>query len=100
LIKELEIILKFKINEVNNKKNIERFNEPVNISDDLKNMINRIFRTSKNENNFKYWYYQLILMYKHIFKKDIFDGIVCKINKINYYSYSLKSEFIKKFNIE
>jgi hypothetical protein len=99
LIKTLEKILNFVLDDIDNKKNIDRFEEEIIVSDMLKKSINRIFRLSKETdddilNQFKYWYYQLIHMYKHILGNELFISVVCKIQQINYYSYNLNNEIL------
>jgi hypothetical protein len=99
LIKQLELCLNFTLNDINNKKNIDRFDEKINISSNLKDKIFHIFRVSKSTDNilqFKYWYYQLIHMYKHVLEPNLFISVICKIQQINYYSYSLNNIIIDK----
>ena len=76
LIKQLENILKIKTLDIDTKKDIEKFNDMIIVDDNINHMIKTVFRSGrKTDNKYKYWYYQLIQMYKNVLSNDFFTVI-------------------------
>jgi hypothetical protein len=101
LIKQLEQSIGIKLSEINTRNDVDRFDEVIEI-DELDNMIKKIFRFSKTVDIndlklFKYWYYRLIQMYKHIFGENIFKCDNIMENKNRYYSYSIDDMIYNNF---
>ena len=104
LIKQLEICLKLKLLEINTKIDYTRFDDRIEISNTLKKEIKRMFRVSKETSDdiigqFKYWYYQLIHMYKHVIGIDMFVSSHVKINKKFYYSHAINIDLCDMHNL-
>jgi hypothetical protein len=100
LIKQLEGVLDIKTLEIDTKVDVERFDEEIEVDDEMKDSINKVFRVEKNpdENElelFRYWYYQLIQMYRNILGNDMFDYVERRINYDHYYSYSINDEIYR-----
>jgi hypothetical protein len=105
LIKQLEVVLDIKSFDIDTKIDIKRFGEEVDVDNDLKNNINKSFRFIKNiedENleSFRFWYYRLIQMYKHIFGEDIFDRVERRLNYEHYYSYSINHDIYNQLKLQ
>ena len=75
LIKRLSVILDLKPFDIDTQRDIGRFDEDVEVGDELRDMIKNVFRVRKSKiktDKYEYWYYQLIQMYKNIVGSDIF----------------------------
>jgi len=101
LIKQLEEILNIKTLCIDTKIDILRFNEGIIIYDSLRKQINKVFRVSKKVDGdeigkFKYWYYQLINMYKNVLGNDMF---IYTERRHNYDHYSAYHIDIEMYNI-
>jgi len=97
----LEEVLDIKTLEIDTKIDVERFDEEVEVDDETRDDINRVFRVRKNIDgdnleSYRFWYYQLIQMYKHIFGDTIFECVYLQKNKSTYYSYTINET---NFNI-
>ena len=94
LIKQLEKILDIKMLEINTKVDVDRFDEVVEVDDELKDNIKKIFKFTRNDNIdlFKFWYYRLIQMYKNVLENNIFEHSECMKKYEHYYSYSIDSK--------
>jgi hypothetical protein len=103
LIRQLEELLMIDLVNINTKIDFDRFDEHVEIDDVLNDQIKKVFAIRKKENNnikkFRYWYYQLIQMYKNILGSDIFIYAHLRNNNIQYYSYSLNDQILNKHKI-
>ena len=69
LIKQLEGLFSIKFLEIDTNKYVENFDNDIIIGNKIQNTIKNVFRSFKNHNDntkYKYWYYQLIQMYKNI----------------------------------
>jgi hypothetical protein len=88
LIKQLEDILDIEQFNIDTDIYIDNFNNDVDIDDDIKNDIKKIFRSDRSANNYKDLYYQLIQMYKNVLGKDIFIGKQ-STNRIYHYKFDL-----------
>jgi hypothetical protein len=104
LIKKLEGLLGIKTLCIDTKVDIQRFDEDVVISDNLRKQIIKVFRVSKQVskdelNIFKYWYYQLIHMYKNILGNDMFIYTEQTKNYKHFNSYSINDQVYNIFNI-
>jgi hypothetical protein len=104
LIKKLEGLLGIDTLCIDTKVDIQRFDEDVVISDNLREQIIKVFRVSKQVsedelNNFKYWYYQLIHMYKNILGNDIVIYTEQTKNYKHYNSYSINDQVYNILNI-
>jgi len=100
LIKRLERALNIESLKIDTKEDYDRFDEEVDVPNDLRKKIVRIFRVTKETSDdmleqFRYWYYQLIHMYKHVFSIDLFTSVQIKRNKIHHYSYSINPEYLE-----
>jgi hypothetical protein len=75
LIRQIEEILEIKTLQIDTNQDVKRFEEDVEVGDDIKNMIKSVFRSNRDleDNGFKNWYYQLIQMYKNVLGCDIFN---------------------------
>ena len=101
MIKQLEKIFNINLFKIDTKLHIDSFNNEVIVPDILANDINKIFRVTKKNmndkiNTFKYWYYQLVNMYKNILGNDIFIYVACIKNYCYYYSYSINDSIFNK----
>ena len=104
LIKQLEKILNIETLCIDTKIDIQRFSEEIIISDSLRKQINKVFRVSKkidgNEiGKFKYWYYQLINMYKNMLGNDMFEYAELMKKYTHYNSYSINNESYNLHNL-
>lgn len=100
LIKELEKMIDIKLFDIDTKKDFDRFNEIIDIADDLKTRIIQVFRVTKTTSKnilkeFKYWYYQLIHMYKNAIDNNLFVSSRVQKNTILFYLYSIKPKYIE-----
>jgi hypothetical protein len=95
LIKELEKILDVKTLDIDTQRDSGRFEEIVVVSDSSKADIKREFRvTKKNEDEtYKFWYYQLIQMYKNLFGDHALKQSRTQKNGVRNYEYSINNDF-------
>jgi len=66
--------IKIKTLDIDTKKDIEKFDDTVIVDENLNHMIKTVFRSGRktDSNKYKYWYYQLIQMYKNVLSNDFF----------------------------
>jgi len=99
LIKQLEDVLDINILEIDTNINVERFEEEIEVNDEIKSAIKNLFRSNRDleEITFKNWYYQLIQMYKNIFSISIFTQSYTRYNKSRYLMYVINNDFINNY---
>jgi hypothetical protein len=93
LIKRLEKILGIMTLDIDTKIDFDRFDEEVVIDGKLVKQIKEAFAVRETKNNntelFKYWYYQLIQMYKNVLGNEFFVCSHLRNNNTQYYSYTI-----------
>jgi len=96
LIKQLEDILDINISEIDTNIHVKRFEEEIEVNDEIKSAIKNLFRSNRDleEITFKNWYYQLIQMYKNI----VGDNILLSKRKY-YHGLQHMSYIFNKINI-
>lgn len=98
LIKKLEDILGVNTLDIDTQRDSGRFDEDVNISDVDKAAIKKEFRIRKQNQNdkYKFWYYELIQMYKNILGEDIMNVKRTQKNKIRCVEYITNNDVLKE----
>jgi hypothetical protein len=84
--------------DIDTKREIGRFKEVIEISGDLKQLIDKVFRVSKKKCSmtFEYWYYQLIQMYKNVLGCDMFKYKLIKVNGSQHQRYVINCNIFNK----
>jgi hypothetical protein len=99
LIRQIEEILEIKTLQIDTNQDVKRFEEDVEVGDDIKNMIKSVFRSNRDleDNGFKNWYYQLIQMYKNVLGCDIFNQTHTYRKGVHLVMYSNNDTIINQY---
>lgn len=100
IIKKIENILGIASFDIDFHRDMKRFNEDIEIDDELVNEFKKVFRIRKNcydvYDTYKLLYYQLIQFYKHIFGNTIYDLKQVTIKGIHYQTYTVNSQILRE----
>lgn len=103
LIKLIENTLGIATLDVDTQRDMDRFDDDVEISESNISLIRKVFRiggkTAKiNSDKFEFWYYELIQCYKNVVGNDFFIFKKIKINGNHHRKYICDNDMIKDHN--
>lgn len=102
LIKQVEKILNVDTLDIDTKRDIDRFDEKVDISDDLLNMLIKAFRIRKSKETiaetYGSLYNQLVMLYRNVLGNEIINVKVTRINNVQYRTHTTNQKVIDEHN--
>jgi hypothetical protein len=98
IIMELEKSLNINSIDIDTKRDMDRFNEDIEITDEFKKLVRKLFRfVATDDISYGFWYYRLIQMYKNILGCDIFLLKKVEINGNRHQKYTTNDAIMDKY---
>lgn len=98
LIKQIENILEIKTLDIDTQRDMDRFDEPIEIDDELIDSVKKVFRINKpNEkinSDYGHLYYQLIHLYKQVLGDQICDYNIVTIRNVRHKKYIINEDVL------
>ena len=100
LIKQIEKILGVETLDIDTQRDMNRFDEDVDIDDGLLKTLKKTFRIGKADNkmlkSFEYFYYQLIQLYKNVLGNEICIYKLIMINSVHHKKYIINTNVLNE----